>query len=507
MTVDPALRASTHDYLANPAVAAYFTAREHEAYYRSLKSVDERRAFHDQLKAALLDFLRLSDVSALSTLDEIIERSARVARIGVRESGDPVDRARSSEPRGVELLQVGSDPDFDELRGAYRQAALRHHPDRGGSNLDMAAINRAYELLHAMLVDRSDVEPLEFGESWAGPRTGRDYVYVTTRLLFDLALDEWALDDAAALLEEVGGNLLTQTTFDQSNELIGLIRSASKLAERLAAAGLTAEAVRALETARAGLKWSRKQGLFYDPLVDQAEKAVAEVRKPHFVLNHVRQIENAYRLGAINEKRYVANLKRVDGNSAALEADRRARRELLAEARFVESLPADAKIKRDSNSVSARLIPQPDYFQVRADSLSLEQQAEYARTFTPPYKLELIEKYAFVRLSSVLRSAIFSPGVVEPSTLVAEANQLGALGPKARYYASHIETILRYFTELEDTEQRAYAGELAQLLKPESTTIGGLTITITIGGGGGGYEFGWRFLGEAEAAGRRRTGR
>lgn len=41
------------DYLGDPALEAFFDAREHEAYYVSLKSVDQRRGFHDRLVVAL----------------------------------------------------------------------------------------------------------------------------------------------------------------------------------------------------------------------------------------------------------------------------------------------------------------------------------------------------------------------------------------------------------------------------------------------------------------------
>ncbi len=45
------------DYLATPAVAAYFDAREHEAYYHALKHVGPRRDFHERIIAVGTRFI------------------------------------------------------------------------------------------------------------------------------------------------------------------------------------------------------------------------------------------------------------------------------------------------------------------------------------------------------------------------------------------------------------------------------------------------------------------
>ena len=81
----------------------------------------------------------------------------------------------------------------------------------------------------------------------------------------------------------------------------------------------------------------------------------------------------------------------------------------------------------------------------------------------------------------------------------------GGFQPKASWYANRVEKILRYFTKLDVAEQQEYAGELARLLEPGRTTVGGLlTITVTIGGESG-YVLGGQFLEAAEIAGWRRT--
>jgi len=43
-----------------------------------------------------------------------------------------------------DVLQVGVSATFDEVNEAYRSAALRHHPDKGGNANTMAIVNRAW---------------------------------------------------------------------------------------------------------------------------------------------------------------------------------------------------------------------------------------------------------------------------------------------------------------------------------------------------------------------------
>lgn len=45
------------------------------------------------------------------------------------------------------LLAVKETASMDEIKTAFKQAARKYHPDRGGSHFDMTQINAAYEQL------------------------------------------------------------------------------------------------------------------------------------------------------------------------------------------------------------------------------------------------------------------------------------------------------------------------------------------------------------------------
>src|SRR5581483_12025378 len=46
-----------------------------------------------------------------------------------------------------EILGVSKDASADEIKKAFRQAAITHHPDRGGNEEKFKEINEAYEVL------------------------------------------------------------------------------------------------------------------------------------------------------------------------------------------------------------------------------------------------------------------------------------------------------------------------------------------------------------------------
>jgi DnaJ-class molecular chaperone len=46
-----------------------------------------------------------------------------------------------------EVLGVSKDADFDAIRSAYKSAAKRSHPDRGGTAEEFESVRRAYECL------------------------------------------------------------------------------------------------------------------------------------------------------------------------------------------------------------------------------------------------------------------------------------------------------------------------------------------------------------------------
>lgn len=470
------------DYSDHPLVSAYFDARQHEVYYRSLKTADNRRAFHDAMIAVALRVLDAADEQGCRVLDGIIARR-RTSEL-----------ARTLDPEGLELLGLGAEFNFDSLRASYRGAALRYHPDRGGTDLQMTAVNRAYEGLHALL------EQAKARDQAAEPRgglvrTSLDYFYSITRLLFEIALDDWSLDDALRWLERLNSDELQRSALSSNpQQRIDLIRPTAKLAERLKAAGNHEAALWALKAAKGFLEVARARGLNFDFYVRQAEAVVVGRRKAQFHIKHQRQADNALRFGAIDGRRNDESMARVDRKRSAHQTDAAARRSLLEAVEFADRLPTDPS----ASLSAAQLVPEPAYFQFRVETLSHDQQAEYIFAFSETHDLELVQKYAFVRLSSLIRSAVFHPDAVDHRRLSEEALLLAELKPQCSWIAHSVAQVLRYLQALNGRRRRAYADDLKKLLEPQATS--GL---ITLGGGPMATELGGHFLESAEQLGRR----
>src|SRR6185312_12064649 len=70
-----------------------------------------------------------------------------------------------------EILGVGKDASPDEIKKAFRRAAIEHHPDRGGDETKFKEVNEAYEVLKdADKRKRYD----QFGHAGVGGGAGGD---------------------------------------------------------------------------------------------------------------------------------------------------------------------------------------------------------------------------------------------------------------------------------------------------------------------------------------------
>jgi hypothetical protein len=330
----------------------------------------------------------------------------------------------------------------------------------------MTAVNRAYEQLHRILIEEGDFET-----PWASAEMAStyDYLWAVRRLLFDAALDEWALDEAATWLEAISSDRERCREF-QGRNLIDLIVPSCKLTERLCAAGNVDRAGASLAVAQEGHRMAEACGLNFDWYVRQAEETIAGSHKPRFVLNDTRQVENAFRLGAIDEKRYQMNLARLAGRKAQKSADRSKRLSRLKQTDFLLSLPIDRDLK--PSSMVSGLVPYPGYFEWRAERLTCDQQAEYLTTFREGADLVLVSKYGFVRLTSLLRSAIFFTQDFDHSRLSCEAQVLAELEPRCSWAAKGVCDVLGFITAMRGSRRAEYAVQLAKLLEPEPQRAG-----------------------------------
>lgn len=476
------------DYLSTPAVAAYFEAREHEAYYQALKRVGPRRDFRERLIPVLERFIELTDSPpGAAAVDSIMAESFRVEQ-AARAAGDgsPLQIARAQYPEGTELLNLTEPLTFDSLKSAYRGAVRRNHPDAGGSHDAMVAVSEAFHFVHALLRER------EVGMGAGGDKGAVSvgavsdcaaYRYTCGELLFLMALDDWNADTAFVWLERITSAAWQRSPYAQHPwRWTALTEPAGKLAIRLSLAGLHKQASRALAIARSGLREAQKRDLVHEPYVRPAEDLLAGRRRVQVVINHQRQADNALRLGVIDAKRYQTILKRLALSAATEGVHEERLRQFQAGGGFLRDLPTD-RVAR-GKVPQGHLVPEPGYYVTRIEQLTDNQQAEYVITFSNWGTLPLVRKYTFVRLVSLLESALFHPGQVDDAAAEQEARMLASLHDgNGSFYGTEVTGMLAKLRRQPSAERQARAALLKAIDQGSGhrNSVGGITITLTIG--------------------------
>lgn len=482
-----AQRADATDYLATPAIAAYFDAREHETYHQALKRVRPRRNFHERLVPVLERFIELTDSpSSTAAVDRVMAESVH-AEQQARAIGDgaTLEVVRAHHPQGIKLLGLAEPLTFDSLRAAYRSAARANHPDAGGSHDAMVAVNEAFHFAHALLREREISAGMggTQGAVTAGVVEVSDcaaYRYTCGELLFLIALDDWNVDTAFVWLERITCAPWQQSPYAQgSSRRIALTEPAGKLASRLSVVGLHEQATRALDVARSGLREAQKRQLNYDIFVRDPEDILTGKRRAQVVINHQRQADNALRLGAIGAKRYQEILQRLASAAAADEVSEERLRQFQVGGGFLRDLPTD-RIARGKVS-QCRLVPEPGYYINRIAQLTDDQRTEYLIAFSDRTTLPLARKYTFVRLVSLLESVLFYPGQVDDAAAEREARALASLHDgSGSSYGSDVADMVAELRRQPAAERQARATVLKAIERgcERNTSSAGITLTF-----------------------------
>ena len=202
---------------------------------------------------------------------------------------------------------------------------------------------------------------------------------------------------------------------------------------------------------------------FMHPSLRKALECVAGMRKPSVVLGSVKQVENAFRLGAIDEKRYKASLSRVTKTASRVDAVRRDRLAILARTHFAPLLPSDAQLKPSQNA--GHMVPHPPPYIELVEDLTPDQQAMYLRAFRSADNLDLIEWYARFRLNSVFRSVILFTDRCDLASLAEEAEVLACVGSVqdgCSWLGRAVADLIRSIAALDGSRRPEFLSQLAK---------------------------------------------
>jgi len=478
------------DYLSTPSVAAYFHARECEAYYEALKRAEPRRDFHERLIAALERLIDLTNApSGAGAVDDVISESLRVERRGRGALGaTALEIARTRYPEGIELLRLSEPLTYESLRSAYRSAALRNHPDAGGSHDAMVRVNEAFHFVHILLgKEQKGAVGVEAGGS-ASPVASEvhdcaAYRYKCGEMLFLTALDDWNIDRAFVWLQQITSAEWQQSSYASHPwRWLALTEPAGKLAARLYLAGISDKASRALAIARMGLRVAEEQGLNYEVYVREPEEVVAGKRKSQLVLNHKRQADNALRLGLIDASQHRKTIERLAQSAAVDQTHEEGLRQFVAGTGFLRDLPADHATR--GKMPKSQLVPEPGYYVTRITQLTDDQQGEYLIAFSDRTNLPLVRKYTFVRFVSLLESVLLNPGALDDAAAERETELLAAIhGGTGTSYGSEVAEVISLLRQEPLPDRQTRARLLAEISQNRAIAGSGAGLTLTIGSG------------------------
>lgn len=329
------------NYLEDPVVSKFYAVKECIAHYLGLHDLCRMRDCHAAILVESEAFFHASsDADGERLVDAVLAASRqRPLREGdgncdkspsdTGQSRAVWEQARELCPQGLALLDLSPPLTRDQLKRSYRQAALKYHPDAGGSHDQMVVVNEAFDLC-SRLLDRGDAGKSDIpSDTTIYPRVikARDIDFlrrsmhwrISTNseraedchefrcgvglLLLSIAVDDWRLDDAIAWLRRLREpRWMPRQSDDARNQTISMGPAALTLAARLIAAQKQPEANEAFDSATCSDQRAYQR----------AHEIISGKRRPVFHLRHQRQVESAFRLGVIGRDRYTALLRKLD---------------------------------------------------------------------------------------------------------------------------------------------------------------------------------------------------
>ena len=390
------------NYLEDPLMSAYFLSTEAMAYYLSIKHVDIKRDYHAQLISSINDFLSLINETNIEILNFYIFSKNKSTSRGLTNADSSVT-LESIHPEGCELLGIKLPLTHESLKICYRKAAMKYHPDRGGSHEEMLIINEAYTAYQNYLCGNfKSAGELNFENNfYAVPRDVNDYIYLLNSLLSQVYCDEWDLLNSYKIVkklqdQEFYGSKLIET----GEEVRKLVEMASTLTQRLTANHQDLEAKEIMEFTKYIYNLGK---LDYKPYLEEPEKIRNGVKTLRIIINHIRQADNALSNGVISIKRYESLLRRF-GKKKDIEIEKAViLKEFLNSDGFIDELVYDNGANKTPSDSTP--IPEVGYYEdKKLHRLSKAQQAEYFLAFSTKSSLNLARKYIYVRLASYILS-------------------------------------------------------------------------------------------------------
>jgi len=381
----------------------YYNLKEVQKYFYSIKHMNERRDFYNEYiyyGNIFINFCKIDNY--MDILDNTIFNFSRYSTNIKLNVNDDNNIIKSLHPLGFKLLNINIPFDFDSLKKAYKIAARKYHPDLGGNEELMKALNEAYDIYHNYLListftdnNEENVDLYKFKEE----NSKNFYLNLFLDLII-IYTDSWDIYKAKELLDFLINKNFFQVKIQNYYSLVvcllDLISELSKKFTRINKYDISKQLYDQFLFYKKTLKY---QGV--DEHFGNIEKIINKKQTYRILINHINQAENAFKINAITENKYNEYIKKFKLRENIIQNYDKILDKYLINNKFTK-VPFDSNIKF---GLMKKYILEIDYFHSKiVYDLPLQQQYEYYYTFYIKPKVKLIKKYLYVRLCSYILS-------------------------------------------------------------------------------------------------------
>lgn len=465
------------NFLENKDLLTFYSARECHVYYESCSSIESKREFYQKLFDVYYKYLDvIQNQESAELINKILQKTNRKLLSFVPDGSGLKSYLNTISPEGFKLLNVSGwqNLSIDSLTRAYRIAASKYHPDKGGDKEKMQIVNEAYPLFFQAIANKKNPEAPSLLIS--------DYYYLFGLDLFLAHLDEWAVDKAYKWFVEIFEyykegykQLKRKKIYDESfsSRHSKFSQEFHTLMKRLYTAGLKNEAykvfymVYSVQLYIEGPEKNSPTSSGNDLVVSLPKKmrsknfadgalSILLGKKEYYpILNHHRQLENAKRLNFFSDLQLARAERGISEKKEKIDLQKDKLEFFKANHSFL-LLPSDKdplkNIKVNHNVFGSKTVPIPRNCYL--SKLTVAQKKEYSAVFSyssAHTNVKNIQKYIFVRLYSITLSVIYHYNEISNiEELIEECELLSELYPVVAaisYYAhisQHITTVKEF---------------------------------------------------------------
>lgn len=460
------------------------------------KFTEQETAYLDNLLAAL----KKSHASPLESEPSEVSMKERLRRM--LNPGDanlePVPQRKQSRtkgvfetlkalsPDGVKLLNIKGDIDLNTLKRMYKKAARVLHPDVGGNVKDMQLLNQAYSLFHDAIINFRPAQQDRATSFYAiNLAELRFSIHFTLASIYG---DSFAADYAYS--HTIAAGELLNTTDEKGvgqflNSIEYVHRVLSNPARALGRIGMKPQLY---EVAKVSARFVELYWKYWVPTDEfdtpppnrdwlPSEHQFKSELGSKLVINHFAQAANAFRLGAIDEKRFASLQKKYKSRESI------ALSEIQKIAEFAEKHNFEVELSNTDYSqpeINPTVVTPLFFFARRFAHLDDDQKWEYLNLFKYRKISARIGNYLRIRANEILLGLIYKYDSIALSSLENEIDFFSSQSELAAREFQLLREFLNHLKSLTPAQRNRKLNILIDLDDPDYRPDFGASFTISL---------------------------